>query len=139
MTGCGSRSACRTAAAISFPTRRCCSNRGSTNSTASIGARAAYIGQELTARMKYRGLVKRRLLPVRIDGPVPAPGTPVMAEGREVGEMRSARDGLGLALLRLEALAGNQRLAAGAAAIVPTPPGWMRLSEGAASPGEPAG
>ncbi len=101
--------------------------------------KGCYIGQELTARMKYRGLVKRRLLPVRIDGPVPAPGTPVMAEGREVGEMRSARDGLGLALLRLEALGGNRRLAAGAAAIVPAPPGWMRLSDGAASSGEPAG
>ena len=27
------------------------------------------MGQELTARTRYRGLVKKRLLPVTIDGP----------------------------------------------------------------------
>ena len=95
--------------------------------------KGCYIGQELTARTKYRGLVKRRLFPVRIDGPAPAPGTPVLAEGREVGEMRSARDGLGLALLRLEAVGEGRRLAAGSAAIAPTRPAWMRLDESAPS------
>jgi folate-binding protein YgfZ len=33
--------------------------------------KGCYMGQELTARIKYRGLVKKRLLPVRIEGPVP--------------------------------------------------------------------
>ncbi len=89
--------------------------------------KGCYIGQELTARTKYRGLVKRRLFPVRIDGPPPQPGTPVLAEGREVGEMRSAREGLGLALLRLDAAAANTPLAAGAATLIPSRPGWMRL------------
>ena len=55
--------------------------------------KGCYIGQELTARTKYRGLIKRRLMPVRIDGPAPAPGTIVTADGRDVGEMRSSRDG----------------------------------------------
>ena len=55
--------------------------------------KGCYIGQELTARTKYRGLVKRRLMPVEIDGPVPAPGTIITADGREVGEMRSSNDG----------------------------------------------
>jgi folate-binding protein YgfZ len=91
--------------------------------------KGCYIGQELTARMKYRGLVKRRLFPVRITGAAPAPGTPITTEGREVGEMRSARDGLGLALLRLEAVGGDRRLMAGDAATVPTRPDWMRLDE----------
>ncbi|MGH7097257.1 MAG: YgfZ/GcvT domain-containing protein [Stellaceae bacterium] len=89
--------------------------------------KGCYIGQELTARTKYRGLVKRRLFPVRIDGPTPQPGTPVLAEGREVGEMRSAREGLGLALLRLDAAAANTPLAAGAATLIPSRPDWMRL------------
>lgn len=89
--------------------------------------KGCYIGQELTARTKYRGLVKRRLFPARIDGPLPEPGTPVLAEGREVGEMRSARDGFGLALLRLDAAAAQGPLAAGAATIIPFRPAWMRL------------
>jgi folate-binding protein YgfZ len=33
--------------------------------------KGCYIGQELTARTRYRGLVKKRLMPVRIEGPPP--------------------------------------------------------------------
>jgi len=90
--------------------------------------KGCYIGQELTARTKYRGLIKKRLFPVRIDGPAPEPGTIVTLDGQEAGEMRSSRDGTGLALLRLEAV-GKNRLMAGDARIVPTMPGWMRLPE----------
>jgi len=88
--------------------------------------KGCYIGQELTARTKYRGLVKRRLMPVEIQGPTPPPGTIVTADGREVGEMRSSRDGLGLALLRIEPVREGKRLAAGDATLVPLRPSWMR-------------
>ncbi len=89
--------------------------------------KGCYIGQELTARTKYRGLIKRRLMPVRIEGPTPAPGTIVTVDGREVGEMRSSRDGLGLALLRIEPVRDGKKLAAGEATLVPVRPAWMRL------------
>jgi folate-binding protein YgfZ len=88
--------------------------------------KGCYIGQELTARTKYRGLVKRRLMPVTISGPLPPPGTGIGAHGHEVGEMRSSRDGRGLALLRLDALEARE-LTAGEAVIVPKCPDWMRL------------
>ncbi|MDB5374230.1 MAG: glycine cleavage system protein [Belnapia sp.] len=88
--------------------------------------KGCYMGQELTARTKYRGLLKRRLVPVAIDGPLPAPGTPVWAGAAEVGEMRSGRDGLGIAQLRLEALDGRA-LRCGDAALVARVPGWMAL------------
>ena len=87
--------------------------------------KGCYIGQELTARTKYRGLVKRRLMPVEIQGPTPPPGTIVTADGREVGEMRSSRDGLGLALLRIEPVREGKTLAAGDATLVPLRPFWM--------------
>lgn len=90
--------------------------------------KGCYMGQELTARTKYRGLVKRRLVPVRVEGPLPARGTPVTREGAEVGEMRSGRDGRGLALLRLEALRGGA-LDCGAARLTPEIPDWMTLPE----------
>jgi hypothetical protein len=89
--------------------------------------KGCYIGQELTARTKYRGLVRKRLLPVTIDGPIPAPGTIVTADGREAGEMRSSRDGRGLALLRLEPVLQQKPLAAGDAAVRPAIPAWMLL------------
>jgi tRNA-modifying protein YgfZ len=88
--------------------------------------KGCYLGQELTARTKYRGLVKRRLVPVAIDGPTPPPGTPVLRDGAEVGVMRSARDGMGLAQLRLEAL-GETELRCGEAVLAPRVPGWMAV------------
>ncbi len=91
--------------------------------------KGCYIGQELTARTKYRGLIKRRLLPVTIIGPAPAPGTLIFAEGRDVGEMRSSREGRGLALLRIDAVLDTRRLTAGPAVIVPERPNWLRLPE----------
>jgi folate-binding Fe-S cluster repair protein YgfZ len=89
------------------------------------------MGQELTARTRYRGLVKRRLVPVVIAGEVPLPGSPVLRAGANVGTMRSACDGIGLAVLRLEALSADV-LDCGEATLTPRIPDWMRLPETAA-------
>jgi folate-binding protein YgfZ len=89
--------------------------------------KGCYVGQELTARTKYRGLIKKRLFPVHIDGPAPLPGTMVTAEGRDAGEVRSSRDGQGLALLRLDAVGEGRTLMADAATLVPVRPDWMRI------------
>jgi tRNA-modifying protein YgfZ len=99
--------------------------------------KGCYIGQELTARTKYRGLIKKRLMPVEIDGPALAPGTIVTADGREVGEMRSSRDGLGLALLRIEAVVEGKHLKAGDTTIIASKPHWMCLDDDV-RPGEGA-
>jgi folate-binding protein YgfZ len=96
--------------------------------------KGCYIGQELTARTKYRGLIKKRLFPVRIDGPAPAPGTVLSLDGKEAGEMRSSRDGFGLALLRLDAAAEDRGLSADGATLAATQPDWMRLESESPSP-----
>jgi folate-binding protein YgfZ len=88
--------------------------------------KGCYLGQELTARTKYRGLVKRRLVPVTVAGPMPAPGTAVLRDGAELGVMRSGRDDQGLAQLRLEALEGGG-LRCGEAVLTPRIPEWMVL------------
>jgi folate-binding protein YgfZ len=93
--------------------------------------KGCYVGQELTARTKYRGLVKKRLLPVAIEGPPPAPGTPVMLGAREAGELRSAAAGIGLALMRLEmvdaAALEGEPLTAGDARLTVRRPDWMKV------------
>jgi folate-binding protein YgfZ len=93
--------------------------------------KGCYMGQELTARTRYRGLVKKRLLPVRIAGPAPAPGTPLRLGDKDAGEMRSAAGELGLALVRLDALeaaeASGAALTAGAASLQPLRPDWLAL------------
>jgi tRNA-modifying protein YgfZ len=95
--------------------------------------KGCYMGQELTARTKYRGLVKKRLMPVVLDGPPPEPGTPVMLAGREAGELRSAaateNGGIALALLRLESLVEADKVGgameAGGVRVTPAKAPWM--------------
>lgn len=89
--------------------------------------KGCYMGQELTARTHYRALIKKRLIPVRIEGPPPPPGSPISNGAAEVGVMRSSRAGAGLALLRLEALKDGAELRAGEARLVPAPPAWLKL------------
>jgi tRNA-modifying protein YgfZ len=88
--------------------------------------KGCYMGQELTARTKYRGLVKRRLVPVLIDGAEPPSGSPLLRDGREVGTMRSVRGPHGMALVRLEAL--ESALTSGETTVTPMIPAWMRLA-----------
>ena len=91
--------------------------------------KGCYVGQELTARTHYRGTVRKRLMPVRIEGVTPAPGTPVLFGTVEAGEMRSSSGSLGMALLRLETLeearATGGALRAGDATLVPQLPEWL--------------
>jgi folate-binding protein YgfZ len=87
-------------------------------------AKGCYMGQELTARTKYRALIKKRLLPVKVDGPLPAPGTTVTRDGEDIGKIRSGRDGVALAMLKLDALDGP--LSAGNATLTVRKPGWMK-------------
>jgi hypothetical protein len=87
-------------------------------------SKGCYMGQELTARTKYRGLVKRRLVPVAVEGPLPPPGTPVVRDGAEVGTMRSGLEQTGLAVLRLDSLEGE--LICGTARLAPRIPAWMQ-------------
>jgi len=89
--------------------------------------KGCYVGQELTARTKYRGLVKKRLMPVAIDGPLPEPGTPILRDSQEAGEIRSGREGMAVALVRLEALEAGGPLTAGDARVRPLKPDWAKF------------
>ncbi|CAA7619983.1 putative aminomethyltransferase folate-binding domain [Magnetospirillum sp. LM-5] len=91
--------------------------------------KGCYMGQELTARTRYRGLVRKRLLPVSFEGAAPAPGTPVTAGESDAGEMRGAQGNVGLALLRLEAVRAGKALTCAGQALVYSVPGWVVLPE----------
>lgn len=88
--------------------------------------KGCYMGQELTARTKYRGLIKRRLVPVSGGSALPPPGTPVLRDGAEVGVLRSTNGSSGLALLRLDAIGAALDCGGPLMAMVPT---WMVLPE----------
>ncbi|MFN4353184.1 YgfZ/GcvT domain-containing protein [Parvibaculum sp.] len=91
--------------------------------------KGCFIGQEVTSRTKRRGSVRKRLLPVHVEGDMPEPGTPVKGGVREVGTIHStdAESERALALLRLD-LIGSAILEAGQAEIRPEIPGWLEAS-----------
>lgn len=91
--------------------------------------KGCFMGQELTARTRYRGLVKKRLLPVAIDGPVPAAGSTLEVDGREVGEMRTSIGNAGLALIRLDQLHDGASFTCGDTTLTPNIPDWLVFQE----------
>jgi folate-binding protein YgfZ len=89
--------------------------------------KGCYMGQELTARTRYRGLVRKRLMPVHIEGDIPPYQTPIFQNGVEVGEMRSTAQDWGIAMMRLEALHKSLPFSCGSATVSPHVPQWMCL------------
>jgi hypothetical protein len=88
--------------------------------------KGCFIGQETASRMKRRGQVKSRTLPVTFDGPAPAPGSEVRAGEHRAGEILSGRDGRALALLRLDRIDGETLSVDGRRASVERPD-WLAL------------
>ncbi|WP_428152592.1 YgfZ/GcvT domain-containing protein [Brevundimonas sp.] len=70
-------------------------------------AKGCFVGQETTSRMKRRGEIKKRMLPLTFDGPAPAVGTEVLNGDLRAGEVLTGRDGAAMALVRLDRLDGN--------------------------------
>ena len=89
--------------------------------------KGCYMGQELTARTKFRGLIKKRLMPVNIQGAKLSPGTVIKQNGKTVGELRSTSGDLGMAVIRLEALKKSDVLTAGDTLVVPKKPKWVNF------------
>lgn len=52
--------------------------------------KGCYTGQEVIARMHFRGQVKRRMLRFAFSGSPPAPGTRVVSEGNHAGDVVDA-------------------------------------------------
>lgn len=97
-------------------------NEGGLEDVAISYSKGCYLGQEVMARLKSMGQVRRRLL--RVSGPGAAPACPasLFAGPKKVGELRSAEsagpDGfIGLAMISLLGLEG-----AGALALSPEGP-----------------
>jgi folate-binding protein YgfZ len=68
--------------------------------------KGCFVGQETTSRMKRRGLIKNRMLPITFEGPAPAFGTEVLAGELRAGEVLAGRDGRAMAALRLDRISG---------------------------------
>ena len=75
--------------------------------------KGCYVGQEVTARMRHRGALRRGIRRIRLDGVPPPPGTVIRADGKPAGTLLSSTPcGLALAYLRLDRAGGATELAA---------------------------
>jgi folate-binding protein YgfZ len=94
--------------------------------------KGCYLGQELTARTKYRGLVRKRLLPFSYDGTTPMIGDVVHAQENIAGEIKSVSLNVGLGLFRLEYLKdlinNNGVIKSSRTIVHPYIPKWMNIN-----------
>ncbi len=94
-----------------------------------VGLRkGCFVGQEVVSRMQHRGTARRRLLIARARSPLPAPGTPVTADGRAIGTLGSVAGENGLAIVRIDRAkaaidAGTAISASDVAVTLEIPPG----------------
>ena len=80
-------------------------NEGGLDEVAISYTKGCYLGQEVMARLKNLGQVRRRLHVVRGAGLPLAPGTPLFQEDKRVGDLRSAaRDGEGFVAMAMLSL-----------------------------------
>lgn len=68
--------------------------------------KGCYVGQEVVSRMHHRGTTRTRAAQVLLDGPAPAPGTPVLAGDKTVGTLGSSAAQRAIAVLRIDRTAG---------------------------------
>lgn len=68
--------------------------------------KGCYVGQELTSRMKRRGQIKSRILPLKHEGRL-VPGTEILVGERRAGEVLSTAHGASLGLMRLDRIDGG--------------------------------
>jgi folate-binding protein YgfZ len=70
--------------------------------------KGCYVGQEVTARTKHRGQMRKFIHKITGNAPLPVARTAITANGLQVGEMRSSQGNIGLAMLRTEELMNAQ-------------------------------
>ena len=86
-------------------------------------AKGCFVGQETTSRMKRRGEIKKRMLPVTFEGPAPTPGAEILNGELRAGQILTGREGAAMALVRIDRLDGNLTVE-GRAVSITRPPYW---------------
>ena len=89
--------------------------------------KGCYMGQELTARTKYRALIKKRLVPVMIEGDIIESSDPIVFNGKDVGEIRSHCKDMALATLKIEHF--NDPLTYQGKTLKVQLPDWIKIHE----------
>ncbi|MES2344286.1 MAG: folate-binding protein YgfZ [Pseudomonadota bacterium] len=87
--------------------------------------KGCFVGQETTSRMKRRGQIKNRMLPITFDGAPPAFDAELLTGDRRAGEVLSGQEGRAMALVRLDRIDGD--LTVDGKAVRVDRPDWLPL------------
>jgi hypothetical protein len=104
-------------------------------------AKGCFVGQETVARMKHKGVVRKRVVPVEAEAPLKS-GVPIMLGNVAIGSIGTVAGTRGLALVRLdraaEARSKGQAILADGVAIALRKPDWatFELDPGATPAGK---
>lgn len=95
--------------------------------------KGCYVGQEVTARSKFRGSVRKSLYNVESEGKLPALGTKIMTGDKEIGELRTSINNIGIAIINNDdyeaaKIANTQFFCDGKPAKI-SPPIWQKKSK----------
>lgn len=100
--------------------------------------KGCFVGQEVVSRMKHRGTARRRVVTVSAEGPLPATGTEITANGKPVGTLGTVCGSTALAIVRIDriadALASGTPLLAENVTVTVALPAWSGLAFPAADP-----
>jgi hypothetical protein len=86
--------------------------------------KGCFVGQETTSRMKRRGGIRSRMLPIVFEGAAPSRGAEVLAGEVRAGEVLTGGEGRAMALLRLDRIQGGGLTVEGRPVRVDRP-GWL--------------
>jgi len=79
--------------------------------------KGCYVGQEIVARMKHKAELRKGYALVSVSGTTQLGETIETADGKPAGKIYSAREGVGLALLRFDKVKKSNSLMSGSAKI----------------------
>ncbi len=96
--------------------------------------KGCFVGQETTSRMKRRGAVKSRMVPVTFEGAPPPHGAELLAGTLRAGVALSGGEGGAMALLRLDRLEAGPLTMADGRPWRPMWPKWLSSGARASSP-----
>jgi folate-binding protein YgfZ len=89
--------------------------------------KGCYVGQEIVARSKTRGVLNKALYKVTAETNLPAIDTPIMRGETEMGTLRSSAGNIGLAILRIDEVAKAEPLTAAGISLTAQLPDWFSL------------
>ena len=91
--------------------------------------KGCYLGQELTARTHHTGVIRKRILPLKVEGELTEnDNDEVLAvinqSGKSVGKIRRVHGGVGIGLMRLKESFSAEKLTVNGTLVTIEKPTW---------------